>query len=130
MRISGHMSCRGEVDTTAHRRGLGQTAAMSSTDETFGYSHHPNPTTSAAEPPSLQRRREVTHRAGRAEATAVSADAETLTRELQQLQSVTDTALAHLALPDLLAELLVRLRSLVEVDDVAILLPEEDGQHL
>jgi signal transduction protein with GAF and PtsI domain len=53
-----------------------------------------------------------------------------LTRELQLLRVVTNSALAHLALPDLLRELLKRIQSLMEVDDVAISLLEKDGQQL
>ncbi len=50
--------------------------------------------------------------------------------ELQHLQTVTDTALSHLALDDLLRELLGRVTGALGVDDVAILLLEADGQQL
>jgi PAS domain S-box-containing protein len=72
----------------------------------------------------------VSAEAARAEAEAARAQAEVASRELQQLQAVTDSALAHLTLEDLLCELLARLHTMLAVDDVAILLLEEDGRHL
>src|SRR5258708_7124112 len=50
--------------------------------------------------------------------------------ELQHLQTVTDTALSHLALDDLLRELLGRVTGALGVDDVAILLLQADGHQL
>ena len=58
------------------------------------------------------------------------AEAEAATRRLQALLAVTDTALAHLALNDLLRELLSRIHQVMAVDNVAILLTTEDNQYL
>ena len=44
---------------------------------------------------------------------------------LRRLQLVTDAALSHLVLDDLLAELLTRIRETLETDTVAILLRDE-----
>lgn len=55
---------------------------------------------------------------------------EAATKRLEALQTVTDTALAHLALDDLLQELLVRVREIMAVDNAAILLLNEDGKYL
>jgi signal transduction histidine kinase len=49
---------------------------------------------------------------------------------LENVQAVTDVALAHLELDDLLAELLVRIRHVLRVDSVAVLLLERDGNEL
>ncbi|HEV2458202.1 MAG TPA: PAS domain S-box protein [Ktedonobacterales bacterium] len=49
---------------------------------------------------------------------------------LEALQALTDTALSHLGLDDLLRELLDRIVVVIGVDSVAILLLDEDGQHL
>jgi K+-sensing histidine kinase KdpD len=46
---------------------------------------------------------------------------------LENVQAVTDVALAHLELDDLLAELLVRIRHVLHVDSAAVLLQEPDG---
>jgi PAS domain S-box-containing protein len=62
-------------------------------------------------------------RAARREAQAANA-------QLGALQALTDTALSHLALDDLLAELLDRVTGVMGVDNVGILLLEEDGQTL
>jgi signal transduction histidine kinase len=51
-------------------------------------------------------------------------------RRLAQLQSVTDAALAHLDLDELLAELLDRIRASLDVDTAAILLLDTDTQEL
>jgi PAS domain-containing protein len=50
--------------------------------------------------------------------------------QLQVLQALTDTALTHLSLDDLLRELLGRLREVMEVDDASILLLGEEAQEL
>lgn len=57
-------------------------------------------------------------------------EAEKATDSIERLQAVTDTALQHLALDDLLNEMLVRVRELLEVDSVAILLLSDDGESL
>jgi PAS domain S-box-containing protein len=51
-------------------------------------------------------------------------------RQMQALLALTDTALNHLALDDLLRELLARLREVMEADNAAILLLSEDKQML
>jgi len=50
--------------------------------------------------------------------------------QLQALQALTDTALSHLALDDLLRELLGRVTAVMGVDNVTIFLLDEDGQTL
>jgi signal transduction histidine kinase/CheY-like chemotaxis protein len=49
---------------------------------------------------------------------------------MRQVQTVTDVALAHLSLDELLAELLTRVREAMNVDTVAILLLEPEGDEL
>ena len=49
---------------------------------------------------------------------------------MKQVQTVTDVALAHLSLDELLAELLTRVREAMNVDTVAILLLEPEGNEL
>ncbi len=49
---------------------------------------------------------------------------------LENVQKVTDAALAHLDLEELLAELLARIREILAVDTVAILLIDESGREL
>jgi hypothetical protein len=51
-------------------------------------------------------------------------------RQLQRLQAVTDAALAPLRLDELLAELLRRIRAILEVDAAAVLLPAPDSPIL
>jgi signal transduction histidine kinase len=51
-------------------------------------------------------------------------------RRLEHLQAVTDTALAHLELEELLWELLRRIREILEVDTAAILLLDEATNEL
>jgi phosphoserine phosphatase RsbU/P len=57
-------------------------------------------------------------------------EADRATESLQRLQSVTDVALSHLKLDDLLQELLRRVSEMLGVDFAAIVLVEEDGQTL
>jgi PAS domain S-box-containing protein len=57
-------------------------------------------------------------------------EAEAATEELRRLQALTDTALAHLGLDDLLRELLGRIGKVVAAEDVAIFLLDGDGQQL
>ncbi len=52
------------------------------------------------------------------------------TAELQQLLALTDTALEHLALDDLLPAMLERMQAVLSVDNVALLLLDGDGQTL
>jgi serine phosphatase RsbU (regulator of sigma subunit)/anti-sigma regulatory factor (Ser/Thr protein kinase) len=51
-------------------------------------------------------------------------------QRLRDLQQVTDAALSYLPLDDLLEQLLVRVREILEVDTAAILLLSEDGRAL
>jgi signal transduction histidine kinase len=51
-------------------------------------------------------------------------------RRLQQIQTVTDATISLLELDALLAELLVRIRSILEVDTVAFLLADRDKKEL
>jgi PAS domain S-box-containing protein len=55
---------------------------------------------------------------------------EAANQELAQLLALTDTALSSLALDDLLRELLERARTVMGVDDAAVLLLDESGQEL
>lgn len=57
-------------------------------------------------------------------------EAEALTEQLAALQKVTDAALGHLSLKDLLAESLKRIREVLHVDTVAILLLEQEENEL
>lgn len=61
---------------------------------------------------------------------AARREAEASNQELRCLQTVTDTALAHLELDDLLPELLSRVRDVMAVDNAAILLVDAEGQEL
>src|ERR687886_1221616 len=49
---------------------------------------------------------------------------------LRKLQAVTDTLLAHLEVDELLDELLVRVREILEADTAAILLLDEESNEL
>ena len=57
-------------------------------------------------------------------------EVETAIDRMKRVQNVTDFALAHLLLDELLAELLNRVRDAVDVDTVAILLTEQRGDEL
>ena len=57
-------------------------------------------------------------------------EVETTMDRMRQVQSVTDVALAHLSMDELLAELLVRVRDAMNVDTVAVLLLEPEGDEL
>ena len=70
-------------------------------------------------------RRDVLNRAQEARR-----EAERLTAQLAALQKITDTALGHLSLDDLLAESLKRIREVLHVDTVAILLLEREENEL
>ena len=61
---------------------------------------------------------------------AARAAAEAANEELRQVQALTDTALSHLGLDDLLRELLDRICTVMGVASVAILLLDADGQQL
>jgi signal transduction histidine kinase len=57
-------------------------------------------------------------------------EAELATRQLQALQAVSDVAMEHAQLSDLLHALLIRIQQMMEVDNVAILLPTPDMKEL
>jgi PAS domain S-box-containing protein len=57
-------------------------------------------------------------------------EVETAIDRMKQVQTVTDVALSHLALDELLAELLGRVQEAMRVDTVAILLLEPEGDEL
>ncbi len=57
-------------------------------------------------------------------------EAEAMATRVQNLQLVTEAALAYLTLEDLLEELLVRVAQVLETDTAAILLLTEDGETL
>jgi sigma-B regulation protein RsbU (phosphoserine phosphatase) len=50
--------------------------------------------------------------------------------ELHRLQLVTDGALTHLDLDELLAELLGRIRDVLDADTVAVLMRDEEREEL
>jgi signal transduction histidine kinase len=73
----------------------------------------------------------VAHRAALAVEHASALSAERLARQrLEELQRVTDAALAHLELDALLDELLLRIRSILGCDTAAILLLDEETNEL
>jgi PAS domain S-box-containing protein len=57
-------------------------------------------------------------------------EAETATRRLEGVQLITEAALAHLSINDMLDDMLARVREVLNVDTVAILLVEERGNEL
>jgi phosphoserine phosphatase RsbU/P len=57
-------------------------------------------------------------------------DASTADDRLHRLESVTDVALAHLAVEDLLVELLERVQELLEIDTAAVLLLDPSSEYL
>jgi PAS domain S-box-containing protein len=61
---------------------------------------------------------------------AARREAEAANAQLQAVQMLTDTALSHLALDDLLRELLGRLTGVMGVDQVGIFLVDADGRTL
>jgi PAS domain S-box-containing protein len=65
-----------------------------------------------------------------ARAEAARAEAEQTAEKIRRLQSVTDSALAPLALDDLLREMLGHVRELLYADSATILLLADDGQSL
>jgi PAS domain S-box-containing protein len=73
---------------------------------------------------------ETERRDGLTRAQEARREAEALTEQLAALQKVTDTALGHLGLDDLLEESLKRIREVLHVDTVAILLLEREEHEL
>ena len=77
-----------------------------------------------------ERRRLEEERAQRIREQAARAAAEATVEQLRAVQVVTETALTHLMLDDLLRELLARLRALLHADTAAALLLDEGGNAL
>jgi PAS domain S-box-containing protein len=69
-------------------------------------------------------------REARTQAAATRSWAEATNAQLRAMQALTDTALSHLALDDLLRELLGRVTAVMGVDAVGISLLDADGQTL
>lgn len=61
---------------------------------------------------------------------AATAEAEAALRRLHAIESITDGALRHLGLDELLRELLARLRRALDADTATMMLLDEDGQTL
>lgn len=61
---------------------------------------------------------------------AAHQEVESIARQLLALQVVSDVALEHMRLNDLLQALLQRMQRMLDVENVAILLPTPDGQEL
>src|SRR5262249_16316376 len=57
-------------------------------------------------------------------------DASTAADPLRRIESVTDAALAHLAVEDLLVELLERVQEVLDVDTAAVLLLDPSSEYL
>ena len=76
-----------------------------------------------------ERKQAELERAERLREQAARAEAEAVAQMVRNLQSVSDTALTHLALDDLLPELLDRIAEILRADAVSVLLadPESDG---
>src|SRR5215469_6959856 len=100
---------------------------MGTTDRDRRPAGLPNVDTSALLQPGPRRRRE---RIRQEVATGFEAAAETTNQDLRALQAVTDTALSHLDLDDLLPALLERISDILQVDNAAVLLLDETGQIL
>jgi PAS domain S-box-containing protein len=62
--------------------------------------------------------------------TRARAEAEAALDRLQAIDTITDSALVHLGLDELLRELLVRLRRALDADSVGVLLLDEEGKTL
>jgi hypothetical protein len=56
-------------------------------------------------------------------------DTSTADELLRRIESVTDVALAHLGVEDLLVELLERVQGLLDVDTAAVLLLDPSGEY-
>ena len=61
---------------------------------------------------------------------SIPVDDPSIMARLHRIEAVTDTALAHLKVEDLLVELLDRVRELLEVDTAAVLLLDDSAQQL
>lgn len=77
-----------------------------------------------------ERSRAEHERAQRMREQAARTEAEAMSRMVRSLQRVSDAALAHLALDDLLPELLERTREIMSADSVSVLLTDPDPDVL
>ncbi|MEX2252707.1 MAG: SpoIIE family protein phosphatase [Thermoleophilaceae bacterium] len=77
-----------------------------------------------------ERERAERERAERLREQAARAEAETVAQMVRNLQSVSDTALTHLALDDLMPQLLERIGEIFGADSVSVLLSDPDGDGL
>jgi PAS domain S-box-containing protein len=77
-----------------------------------------------------ERKQAELERAERLRQEAARAEAETVAEMVRNLQSVSDTALSHLSLDDLLPELLDRIGEILAADSVSVLLTDPDGDDL
>jgi len=100
---------------------------MGSIDRDHSPSKMPNVSASSIDQPGPRRRRE---RNREDDANQFDTAAETATQDLRALQALTDTALSHLSLDDLLPALLQRVTEVLGVDNAAVFLLESTGQML
>jgi PAS domain S-box-containing protein len=77
-----------------------------------------------------ERKRAEADRAERIREQAALAEARAIAETIQKLQKVTDAALEHLALNDLLAELIAHISEMLDVDTATILLMQPDEAAL
>ncbi len=77
-----------------------------------------------------ERKHAELERAERLREQAARAEAEVVTQMVRNLQNVSDTALSHLALDDLLPELLDRIGEILRADAVSVLLTDADRAGL
>jgi PAS domain S-box-containing protein len=77
-----------------------------------------------------ERERAEREKAERLREQAARAEAEVVAQMVRNLQSVSDTALSHLALDDLLPELLERIGEILGADAVSVLLTDPEGDGL
>ncbi len=77
-----------------------------------------------------ERRRAEIERSERMREQAARAEAEAVADTIQKIQRVTDAALEHLAMDDLLRELAIHIGDILAVDSATIFLLEEGDEHL
>jgi len=77
-----------------------------------------------------QRRRAEAERAERMRQQAARAEAEAVAETIQKIQRVTDAALAHLTLDDLMRELALNIGDILGVESATIFLVEENDESL
>jgi signal transduction histidine kinase len=100
---------------------------MGSTDRDHHHVSLPDADASAVHQPGPEHRRE---RSRQDDAHHFETATENATQDLRALQALTDTALSHLALHDLLPALLQRITEVLGVDNAVVLLLESTGQTL